>query len=66
MERHIRLTVITLQETRMRNKTKLAITATALATLALGAIATEASADRGWHGWRGHHGGGMMRHLMQR
>jgi Ca2+-binding EF-hand superfamily protein len=48
----------------MRNKTKLALTATALAALVFGTLATQALADRG--GWRDHHGGGMMRHLMQR
>lgn len=48
----------------MQNKAKLAFATVALSTLGIGALATTAFADRA--GWRGHHGGGMMRQMMQR
>jgi Ca2+-binding EF-hand superfamily protein len=47
----------------MQNKAKLALAAVALSTLGIGALATTASADR--PGW-GHHGGGMIRQMMER
>jgi hypothetical protein len=48
----------------MRNKAKFILAAVALSTLGVGALATTAFADR--PGWVGHHGGGMMRQMMQR
>jgi hypothetical protein len=48
----------------MRNKAKFILAAVALSTLGIGALATTAFADR--PGWVGHHGGGMMRQMMQR
>ncbi len=53
----------------MQNKTKLALTALAFSTLALGTLASQAFADGGgwcrWGGWRGYHGG-EMRNMMER
>jgi hypothetical protein len=49
----------------MQNKTKLALTVLASSTLGLGALASQAVADGGWGGWRGHHGGGLPQ-LMER
>src|SRR5688500_4286552 len=48
----------------MQNKTTLALAALAVSALGIGALVNTAFADQG--GWGGRHGGGMIRHLMQR
>ena len=47
----------------MHTKTKLAFAAAALSTMGLGALASQAMAER--EGWGGHHGG-FLRHLLER
>jgi Ca2+-binding EF-hand superfamily protein len=50
----------------MQNKTKLALAAIAMSTLGIGALTSQAMADRaGWGGWCGHRGGGPN-HLLER